>query len=171
MNVDVFLNVFSLRLCAWFLTPDGMGGEVTAAEKNGKLWKISSVVHVKRRRSCGGSAYRCDRQRSSIPATHQGEFAVGAQPGVRISPQSPLQGCGGGQIIHLPCGNFNRVEGLWDGPKTPPAGQIPRRGKGSAAQVMLRAETQPALSYRLGSARRRGGEGVSQSIWCRPTNS
>lgn len=32
MNVDVFLNVFSLRLCAWFLKPDGMGGEVTAAE-------------------------------------------------------------------------------------------------------------------------------------------
>lgn len=102
-----------------------------------------------------------NRQRSSIPATRQGEFALGAQPGVRISPQSPLQGCGGGQIIHLPCGNFNRVEGLWDGPKTPPAAQIPQRGKGGAGNAASWNTASTFISAReRQAARGQGGQPI-----------
>lgn len=164
MNVDVFLNVFSLRLCAWFLKPDGMGGEVTAREKMTNceksawcfMWnagpptaatssEVQSLQHVRE------SLQWVHSQVWEYPPNHLCKDVVEGKLFIfRVETSIECKVCGTAPKPHRP---------------------VRFHSEGRGVQVLLWAETQPALSYQLGSTRQRGGKGVSQSIWCRPTNS
>lgn len=171
MNVDVFLNVFSLRLCAWFTSHPQTGWEVrlqqqkkiTNCEKSAPwfMWNAGARVPAPLTAATGSEVQSLQHVRESLQWAHSQVW--------EYPPNHLCKDVVEGKLFIF------RVETSieWKVCGTAPKPHRPVRfhSEGRGAQVMLRAETQPALSYRLGSTRRRGGAGVSQSIWCRPTNS